>query len=270
MTGKVQILGAVRVALPGGGHDEVVLEAPLVLEAGGGQVVTMRTPMGEQADLDWAIGFLASEGVIAGMADVVCVEWVGSDPVIDPMPPIADTVRVKLAASIAPEKAAVLRRGHEMRASCGICGVESPSALAQALGRVPHPCGVPDAGRVEAMLSSMRERQALFLATGACHGAAVFDARGALVAVAEDIGRHNALDRVIGQCLRGGSTDLADATLALSGRAGYELVVKAIRVGIPAIVSVGAASSFAVELARASGVRLVGFARGGGAFRVYS
>jgi FdhD protein len=268
----------------------VVLEAPLALETAAGQLVTMRTPMGEQADLDWAVGFLASEGVISGTHDIASMQWIGSDPTIDPMPPIADTVRVTLASTVDASHKAILSRSHEIRASCGICGVESPAALVASLGRVPRPRPGPKPSLIHHAVAAMRSHQPLFHATGACHGAAIFTSDGTPVAVAEDIGRHNALDRVIGQSLRVNSgpgtpassrrnpeaaenpqaIDLRDALLVLSGRAGYELIVKAIRVGIPAIVCVGAASSFAIELARAADVRLVGFARPDGTPRVYT
>lgn len=262
-------LGAARVALPDGGADDVVLEAPLVLDSGAGQIVTMRTPMGEQADLDWAIGFLASEGVIQSVRDVLSIEWVGSDPAVDPMPPISDTVVVKLAPGIATGASSILKRGHEMRASCGICGVQSPAALVRSIGKVERGGRAVDAARVASMLGAMRAKQILFQSTGGCHGAALFDRDGGMIALAEDIGRHNALDRVIGAALRRG-LEPRGMVLALSGRAGYELVVKALRVGIPTIVSVGAASAFAVELARAAGATLIGFARDDGRIRVYA
>lgn len=278
--------GSIRTPLAGDSSDLVVLEAPLSLETAGTQLVTMRTPMGEQADLDWAVGFLASEGVIQTTQSIAAIQWIGSDPALDPMPPIADTVRVSLASSVDPARKAILSRSHEIRASCGICGVESPAALVASLGHVPRPRPALGQSLIRRAVAAMRERQPLFQATGACHGAAIFTSDGTPVAVAEDIGRHNALDRVIGHCLRASappgtpasrpknpgsqSIDLSDALLVLSGRAGYELIVKAIRVGIPAIVSVGAASSFAVDLARAANVRLVGFARPDGTPRVYT
>lgn len=282
--------GSIRTPLAGESSDLVVLEAPLSLETAGTQLVTMRTPMGEQADLDWAVGFLASEGVIQTTQSIAAIQWIGSDPALDPMPPIADTVRISLAASVDPAHKAILSRSHEIRASCGICGVESPAALVASLGHVARPRPALKQSLIHRAVAAMRERQPLFQATGACHGAAIFTSDGTPVAVAEDIGRHNALDRVIGHCLRANAPpgtpassrqnpadaanrqaiDLRDALLVLSGRAGYELIVKAIRVGIPAIVSVGAASSFAVELARAANVRLTGFARPDGTPRVYT
>lgn len=260
--------GAIRLRLPDG-RDYVVLEAPLVMEAGEGRIVTMRTPMGEQADLDWAVGFLATEGVIDQFSNILELDWIGSDPEVDPAPPIADAVRVRLASGHPPEGTTILTRSHEMRASCGICGVESPEAVVRdfaPLGRSGGEVSVADAA---ALIDRMRAKQPLFRATGGCHGAAIFAPDGEMLAVAEDIGRHNALDRAVGQCLRRG-VEVKGTVLALSGRAGYELVVKALRVGIPTIVSVGAASSYAVDLVRAAGARLIGFVREPGDGRVYN
>jgi len=262
-------IGATRIPLSGGTSDLVVVEAPLVLEVGGGRVITMRTPMGESPDLDWAVGFLASEGVIAEMADVVSIAWVGVDPQVDQAPAIADSVVARLRDGIITDGMAILSRTHEMRPSCGICGVDSPQALVSGFPKLNRSGPVVSPMQAAELLERLTASQPLFRATGGCHGAGIFSPTGELLAVAEDIGRHNALDRAIGQCLRKGISPNG-AVLALSGRAGYELIVKALRVGIHTIASVGAASSFAVALAQAANARLLGFVKEDGEARVYS
>jgi FdhD protein len=249
--------GARAVPLPGGGHDLVVIEEPLFLDIAGTRLLTMRTPMGEAADLDWALGFLASEGVIEDISEIRELAFTQGDPAAQ----TADEVRVGLWRPSATDRLGSLTRTHEMRASCGLCGVASAESLAKGIRPLPTARPAITPVQTASLIAQLRVAQPLFAATGGCHGAGIAAPTGAFHAVAEDIGRHNALDRALGACLRLGVRP-ADSVAVLSGRAGYELVVKCLRVGVPVIVSVGAASSFAVDLARAANATLIGFVRG--------
>ncbi|MCA8921363.1 MAG: formate dehydrogenase accessory sulfurtransferase FdhD [Planctomycetes bacterium] len=258
---------AKRVTTPSG-EAWVVREEPLLIElAEGDRVLTMRTP-GHDEEL--AVGFLLGEGILSDRAELQDVEALpaGEGPEPDEDGPPVDRVRVTLrpGVELGPVARERLSRAHAIRPSCGLCGLTSPAALARSL---PELRPGPRVGLAElnAWGERMRAEQRTFQATGGSHAAAVFSAAGELWGVREDVGRHNALDKVLGRCVLDGR-DLSQAVVILSGRGGYELVLKALRLRVPVVASVSAASSLAVELADEHGATLVGFLRDGGG-RVY-
>jgi FdhD protein len=243
---------------------EEPLEIRLHAEVNGEKVrrpisVTMRTPGDDHA---LAVGFLFAEGIVRDAADVVEVAPCGHDP-------SGNTVRVKLAAGT-PVDLARLQRNFYTTSSCGVCGKASIDAI-HATSHWPLPAGTPavDAAVVRALPARLRDAQALFERTGGLHASALFDAAGTLLAVREDVGRHNALDKVIGAELLAGRLPAHDRILLVSGRASFELVQKALMAGIPILAAVGAPSSLAVRLAASAGMTLLGFVRDG-RFNVYA
>jgi len=247
-------------------RDDLVLgEEPLEIRAAGPRqepvkiAVTMRTP-GFEAEL--AIGFMTSEGLLEGN-DVLRVE-VG-DPGFMAEPD--DAVLVRTARRIDPSIAA--RRNFIATASCGICGKASIDEIA--VRAQPIPTGLPVVARsvILALPDRLRAAQAAFARTGGLHAAGLFETDGRLVALREDVGRHNALDKVIGSRVTARELPLWDRILMVSGRVSFEIVQKAAVAGIPIICAVSAPSDLAVRLADRLGVTLVGFLRGDG-FNVYS
>ena len=238
-------------------RDLVVAEEPLEIRIGGESlVVTMRTP-GD--DLDLAVGLLFTEGVIRSMADVAALahggDAVGRDR--------ENVVEVTAAHGRALE-AAGARRVLRATAACGLCGKESIAAVRKRIPPVADDTRVP-LSIVLALPAAVRAAQPVFAATGGLHAVGLFRPDGALVTVREDVGRHNAVDKVIGARLRDGATSLAGSVMLLSGRAGFELVQKAAVARVPVLCSVSAPSALAVDLADEVGMTLVGFVRGGSA-----
>jgi FdhD protein len=245
--------GAARRRLADAREDLLVLEEPLLLVVHGQQLLTMRTP---GRDEDLAVGFLLGEGIIGTAAEVRSLELRPGDTALQ------RTDELHMALRKAPDDLARsrLQRTHEIRSSCGVCGLADPQTILESTP--PLLPGVPKVPRaqVSALLGELRARQHLFAATGGCHGALVAVADGTVLGDGEDVGRHNALDKAIGQAARAGH-DLSRALAILSGRAGFDLVVKCLRVRIPVIVSVSAPSALAFDLCAAAGATLIGFAR---------
>ncbi len=256
-------LRSVEVTRNGGvrASDVVAVEAPLEIRVGERPlVITMRTP-GHDEEL--AAGFLFGEGVIAGAEQVASIRH---EP--GPGPASADELaagkvgggdRILVALREGVDVAGVERAQRDFRATaaCGVCGKESLDDLDQALPTIdPRDC--PTA-LLASLPDRMRPHQPLFNATGGIHAAGLFTLEGELLAVREDIGRHNAVDKVIGRAVLDGATSLSDRILVVSGRAGFELVQKALKAAIPIMVSVGAASSLAVDMAAAAGMTLYSF-----------
>jgi FdhD protein len=225
--------------------------------------VTMRTP-GHDEEL--AVGLLATEGVIRGPGDL------REAPARSPGPPgRANVVRIGLRDHVAVDLRR-LERNFYTNSSCGVCGKASIEALRLQSPWPPLPEGSPP--RVSASLllrlpERVRAAQEVFETTGGLHASALFDGSGRLVLLREDVGRHNALDKVIGRALLDGLLPLRGHLLLLSGRISFELVQKAWMAGLPFVAAVGAPSSLAVDLAREAGMTLVGFLREG-RFNVYS
>jgi FdhD protein len=244
--------------------DLIVGEAPLDIRAAGpGQepvavAVTMRTP-GYEAEL--AAGFLRTEGLISG-PEILSFET--GDPVALNQPD--DTIVVRL--SVPFDASAVAERHFIATASCGICGKASIDEVV--LRCEPLPEGpVVRRSVVLALPDLLRAAQKAFDATGGLHAAALFSAGGELLAIREDVGRHNALDKLIGSRLLAGELPLHDRIVMVSGRVSFEIVQKAAVAGLPIIAAVSAPSDLAIETAERLGVTLVGFLRGDG-FNVYS
>ncbi|MFL5757500.1 MAG: formate dehydrogenase accessory sulfurtransferase FdhD [Chloroflexota bacterium] len=244
--------------------DRLAGEEPMAIRAcGPGQeavdvAVTMRTP-GHEAEL--AVGFLRTEGLIAGN-DVVAVTF--GDPATTSQPD--DEVTVHLARPF--DASAVAERHFVATASCGICGKASLDEIAVRCELLPT--GPVVAPRVLLGLPArLRAAQAAFEATGGLHAAGLFDPDGELVALREDVGRHNALDKLVGAELLAGRLTLHGRILLVSGRTSFEIVQKAAVAGIPIVAAISAASDLAVEAAERLNLTLVGFLRGDG-FNVYA
>ncbi|BCI54182.1 sulfurtransferase FdhD [Mycolicibacterium litorale] len=238
--------------------DTLVVEEPLEIRVGGEPLtVTMRTP---GSDVELAQGFLLTEGVIGHRDDVLTVRYcrgAGDDGVNT-----YNVLDVALAPHVPPPSTDV-RRNFYTTSSCGVCGKASLEAVQQVSRHGPG----DDPSRVSAeTLSALPDRlriaQKVFAATGGLHGAALFTADGEMLVVREDIGRHNAVDKVIGWAVEAGRIPLTGTVLLVSGRASFELTQKAVMAGIPMLAAVSAPSSLAVDLAAQSGLTLVAFLRG--------
>ncbi len=226
--------------------------------------VTMRTPTGH--DFELALGFLLTEGVIQTYKDVISVRYAARE--------LAETeqmnvVQVDVHPSVKFDVAR-LQRHFYTASSCGICGKTSLD-MVQTTSCFFLKKGTPRIkSRILMDLSEkLRAAQTVFEATGAIHAAALFDTEGVLIALREDVGRHNALDKLIGWAMQRQLLPLSDAILMVSGRSSFELVQKALMAGIPMLVAVGAPSSLAVQLADENGLTLVGFLRNN-RFNVYA
>jgi len=238
--------------------DTLAAEEPLEIRMNGRPLtVTMRTP-GE--DFDLAAGFLVSEGVIAEAADITAIRYCAGATVRGAN--TYNVVDVRLADTVAVPEGS-LERNFYTTSSCGVCGKASLDAVRTVSRWAVDADPVQlDAATLSALPDTLRAAQRIFDRTGGLHGAALFDTAGELWCVREDVGRHNAVDKVIGWALRQDRLPLAGMTLMVSGRASFELVQKAVMAGIPVLAAVSAPSSLAVDLAREMGLTLVGFLRG--------
>jgi FdhD protein len=252
----LRIRGAQRTTRP----DTVAAEEPLEIRLVGAPLaVTMRTP---GHDFDLVHGFLATEGVIAGSEDIAGLRY--CDSVDADGRNTYNVVDVDLAPGV-PIPDTGLERNFYTSSSCGVCGKASIDAIRTktrydvAADGVRLPLEV-----LFALPDRLRAAQEVFDKTGGLHAAGLFTADGELVALREDVGRHNAVDKVIGDGVREGRLPLAGHVLMVSGRASFELTQKAAMAGIPVLAAVSAPSSLAVELAREVGITLVGFLRGDG------
>jgi FdhD protein len=233
------------------------VEEPLEVRVNGERLmVTMRTP-GD--DIDLVHGLLHSEGVIADAEDVMLARYcAGSGPDGANTYNVLD---VSLAPGVAPPPADA-RRQVVTTSACGICGSTSiEQVLRQSRFRPPPDLRVP-AALVRSGPLRLREQQRVFAKTGGLHAAGLLAPNGAMRCVREDVGRHNAVDKVVGWALRQRRLPLTDSVLVVSGRASYELTQKAVLAGIGMLVAVSAPSSLAVDLAAEAGLTLVGFVRG--------
>ncbi len=249
---------AVREWVDGGWterHDQLATEEPLEVRLEGDPTaVLMRTP---GHDLELVAGFLVTEGVVDGPDDLRALAHVD-----DPRDPQGNTVDVVLAEGVPAARRDRARRELFASSSCGVCG---KATLDQLLLRVPPIENrlEPDPHVLLALPDRLRQAQELFARTGGLHAAALFTPDGELEILREDIGRHNAVDKVVGWRLQRDSVPIDDRILLVSGRTGFEIVQKAVVARIPALAAVGAPSSLAVSLARESGLYLAGFLRNG-------
>jgi FdhD protein len=259
-----------RISLPDGPPgdrnaraDMLAVEEPLEIRITGEPLtVTMRTP-GD--DIDLAAGFLFCEGIVTGAAGLSSIRICGSG---GPAGEDANVADVRLAGEA--ERAAVPRRNFLTTSACGICGKDSIDSVRTRAGYDVAADDVPvDPEVLLRMPDRLREAQRVFARTGGLHAAGLFTSGGELIVLREDVGRHNAVDKVVGWALRAGRLPLAGCVLVVSGRASFELVQKALMAGVPVLAAVSAPSSLAAELAEESGITLAGFVRGS-AMNVYT
>jgi FdhD protein len=250
-----------RIRADTAGHraDTLVAEEPLEIRLNGRPLaVTMRTP-GD--DFALATGFLVSEGVLAAADEVASVVYCAGATAEGGN--TYNVVDVSLAPGV-PLPAIGLERNVYTSSSCGLCGKASLDAVRTSarlpMGAADEPRLTPEL--LAALPGRLREAQAVFDRTGGLHAAALFDGDGELLDVREDVGRHNAVDKLVGRALRAGGLPLAGKILMVSGRASFELAQKAVMAGVPVLAAVSAPSSLAVDLAAESGLTLVGFLRG--------
>lgn len=263
--------------------DMLAVEEPLQICLNGSPLsITMRTP---GSDLDLAVGFLFTEAIIDDLNQILsmrveaCADDLNADdPAADG--PVTngpgsgaassgDRVTIRLRPEVAIDPARI-RRNFYTSSSCGVCGKLAMGALEVHPPRPMRQSGPQfPADLIYRLPNVLRETQEAFRLTGGLHAAALFSPEGALLGLREDVGRHNAVDKLIGFALRNGAVSLQDSLILVSGRAGFELVQKSIRASIPVLAAVGAPSSLAVELAQRFGMTLVGFLRGQ-RFNIYS
>ncbi|MCA9538794.1 MAG: formate dehydrogenase accessory sulfurtransferase FdhD [Myxococcales bacterium] len=243
-------------------EDLLAVEEPLEIRLDGRPLaVLMRTPGADpEEDLNLVAGFLATEGVIDGLDDLMALAHCP-----DPLRPDRSNV---VLATLAPGVRAAADRFERARrdlyaaSSCGLCGKASIDRVFQSAPPLAERAEVP-AARIAALVERLGRVQPRFAATGGLHGAALFTKNGDLLAAAEDIGRHNAVDKIIGARLRQDQFPLTDHLLVVSCRAGFEIVQKALVARIAAVIAVGAASSLADTLAREGRLALYSFVRDG-------
>ena len=238
--------------------DALAAEEPMEIRVDGRPLtITMRTP-GD--DFDLAVGFLVSEGVVHAADHVVAARYCAGTT--DDGTNTYNVVDVQLDPGV-PRPHASLERNFYTTSSCGVCGKSSLDAVrtSSTWKVADDPLRVrPDV--LATLPERLRESQRVFDRTGGLHAAGLFSATGELIVLKEDVGRHNAVDKVVGHALRNALLPLRETILVVSGRASFELVQKAVMAGIPMLAAVSAPSSLAVDLAEESGVTLVGFLRG--------
>lgn len=268
MSGRIARRRVLRITLPGDAGpgdsgaraDLLAAEEPLGIRVNGAALtVTMRTP-GD--DLELAAGFLVSEAIVGSPADIaeikLCDGTTCGHADHDELGNVAD-VTLAAGATVTPGA----HRSFLTSSACGICGkasIKDICVLPQAAVAGDPASFAP--ARLALLPGRLREAQRVFSRTGGLHAAGLFTAQGELIAIREDVGRHNAVDKVVGWALLNGRLPLAGCVMLVSGRASFELVQKAVLAGIPLLAAVSAPSSLAVELAEAAGLTLVGFLRG--------
>jgi FdhD protein len=244
--------------------DRLATEEPMEIRAEGpGQepvtiAVTMRTPGN---DFELAVGFLYTEGLIGSRDDVISVVYCDLPPAEQQF----NVVTVRLARAFDPDS---VKRNFYATSSCGVCGKASLEQIRLSCSPIASELSVP-ASLISRLPDALRSGQRVFEQTGGLHASGLFDRNGELLSVREDVGRHNAVDKLVGQALLVGELPLSERVLMVSGRVSFEIVQKAAMAGIPLICAVSAPSSLAVESARELGMTVVGFVRGSG-FNVYT
>jgi FdhD protein len=238
--------------------ETLAVEEPLEIRINGSSVsVTMRTP---GSDVELAQGFLLTEGVIGHRGDIATVQYcrgAGEDGMNT-----YNVLDVTLAPNV-PTPSLDVTRNFYTTSSCGVCGKGSIEAIRLISRHAPgDDPTVVTSETLWAMPDQLRGAQKVFASTGGLHGAALFDADGTMLVVREDIGRHNAVDKVIGWAVEHDRIPLTGTVLLVSGRASFELTQKAVMAGIPVLAAVSAPSSLAVDLASQAGLTLVAFLRG--------
>ncbi|WP_410649071.1 formate dehydrogenase accessory sulfurtransferase FdhD [Amycolatopsis sp. cmx-4-54] len=238
--------------------DALAAEEPLEIRVGGKALaVTMRTPGN---DVELAHGFLLSEGVLTSREDIAVARY--CDGVDDQGRNTYNVLDIALAEGVAPPETGV-ERNFYTTSSCGVCGKAALDAVKLKSRFSPEKSEFTVSTDVLSKLpDTLRAHQKVFSSTGGLHAAALFDGDGTVAVVREDVGRHNAVDKVLGWALQEGRIPAADVGLLVSGRASFELVQKAAMAGIGLLAAVSAPSSLAAELADENGMTLIGFLRG--------
>jgi len=244
--------------------DLLAIEEPLQFCLNGSPLsITMRTP---GSDLDLATGFLFTEGIIDDVGQILSMRAESAE---DNSNGSGDRVTIRLKPEVAIDPSRI-RRNFYTSSSCGVCGKLAMGAIEVRPARPMRQSGPQfSADLIYCLPDLLRRAQDAFDRTGGIHAAALFSSEGSLLALREDVGRHNAVDKLIGFALRHGTIPLGDSLILVSGRAGFELVQKSVMAAIPVLAAVGAPSSLAVETAERFGMTLVGFLRGQ-RFNIYS
>jgi FdhD protein len=266
MNPAVQPIDVVRVGPTAGtmASDVAAMEEPLEIRLGGLPfVVIMRTPGDDEA---LAAGFLLAEQIVRGPDEIATMRYCTDDDGLD----VTNVLNVWVTGEAATRAAAAVagKRHVTASSSCGVCGRRSIDDLLESARRLTSTWTVARAV-VSAMPDRLRAAQKGFDETGGLHAAGLFAGDGSLVRMAEDVGRHNAVDKVFGAELRDGHVPLDERVLFVSGRTSFEIVQKAVCAGVPIVASVSAPSSLAIGLARDANLTLVGFVRGG-TFNIYT
>lgn len=248
--------------------DAVVTEEPLQLLLDGNPLaVVMRTP---GADIELALGLLFAEGIIRSARDVrgvrISAEAGEAESRITVESVLVESNQVDVRLAAKPRRKP--ERSMLSSSACGVCGTQMIEDLRRDLAALP-PGFAADPALLPGLVDRLRSGQGVFDRTGGLHAAGLFDAKGEVVVLREDVGRHNAVDKVVGRMLLDDRLPASEMLLMVSGRAGYEIVQKSVGAGIPVLAAVGAPSSLAVALAREFNQTLVGFLRGD-RFNVYS
>lgn len=251
-------------------EDLLAVEEPLQIKLQFGEgsswqekslTVTMRTP---GHDFDLASGFLFAENIIQKQEDIMLMRYCHRVKEEEK----GNVLIVKLSPSL-KFNSSRLERNFFTHSSCGVCGKTAlSSVVCEEIPLAPNHLRIP-ASLLKQLNQMLMEEQTLFKYTGSIHASAVFQVNGKLLWVREDVGRHNALDKVIGAALQNGMTPLSESVLMLSGRVSFELVQKTVRAGIPIVAAVGAPSSLAVDLAKEKNITLIGFLKNN-RFNIYS
>jgi FdhD protein len=253
MTHKVSIHRFADGITPGPGRDEVVIEEPLEIRIEAAPIaIAMRTP-GQDEEL--AAGWMLSEGIANSANDIAAiVPKPGGDgqraAMVDVM--LRDPSRFDAARH---------RRSLLTNSSCGLCGAATVDQVLKDFSKVTSPFRI-SAKSLSEMPALLSAEQSAFRRTGGVHACGLFDAEGKLIALREDVGRHNALDKLLGRALLDGLLPLSQHVVFLSGRVSFEMMQKALAAGVPVVAAIGAPSSLAIELAEKSGQTLVAFIRG--------
>ncbi len=244
--------------------DLLSIEEPLQFCLNGSPLsITMRSP---GSDLDLATGFLFTEGIINDVGQILSMRPESADDRSDDS---GDKVTIRLKPEVAIDPGRI-RRNFYTSSSCGVCGKLAIGAIEVRPARPMRQSGPQfPANLIYRLPDLLRQTQYAFDRTGGLHAAALFSPEGTLLGLREDVGRHNAVDKLIGFALRDGTIPLGDSLILVSGRAGFELVQKSVMAAIPVLAAVGAPSSLAVEVAQRFGMTLVGFLRGQ-RFNIYS
>jgi FdhD protein len=238
--------------------DQLAAEEPLEIRVNGQPIaVTMRTP---GHDFELAVGFCLSEGIVDHPGQIAAARYCsGTDPETGLQTYNVVDVELRDPAPVAE----VLRRNVYLSSSCGICGTASIDAVRKATPGVHDDAVRVPAGTLAQLPERLRDGQRVFERTGGLHATGLFTAEGELVCLREDVGRHNAVDKVVGWAATERRLPLGGHILMLSGRVAFEIIQKALRAGVPVVAAVSAPTSLAVRLAEEAGLTLAGFLRGG-------